>query len=209
MTFDKERLIQILIETRAFQFSPTPIFTLASGAKSDVYVDCRIALSYPEARRAVGELMLERLAGPAERAAPGASSATPAREDAVGGLLIGAYPIAIAVSDAAHRRDGSLIRVFVVRKEPKRHGLKKVVEGAIQPGDRALIVDDVVTSGGSTIEAIRRSREFGLEVTRAIAIIDREEQDGRAKIEAEGVSFEALCTLRDLRRAAEARAASA
>ena len=207
MTFDKERLIQILIETKAFQFSPTPIFTLASGAKSDVYVDCRIALSYPEGRRAVGELMLERITGRTEGS--GASSTTPAREEAVGGLLIGAFPIAIAVSDAAYRKDGSLIRVFVVRKEPKQHGLKKLIEGAVQAGDRALIVDDVVTSGGSTIEAIRRSREFGLEVTRAIAIIDREEQDGRAKIEAEGVSFEALCTLRDLRRAAEARAASA
>jgi len=201
MTFDKERLIQILIETKAFRYSPTPIFTLASGAKSDVYVDCRIALSYPDARRAVGELMLERIA-PASQ--PGAT--LPAT---VGGLLIGAFPIAIAVSDAAERRNGGVIRVFVVRKEPKQHGLKKLIEGAVQPGDHALIVDDVVTSGGSTIEAIRRSREFGLEVTRAIAIIDREEQDGRAKIEAEGVSFDALCSLRDLRRAAEARAASA
>jgi orotate phosphoribosyltransferase len=191
MNFDKERLIQILIETKAFQFSPTPIFTLASGAKSDVYVDCRIALSYPEARRAVGELMLERTH----------ASGAGAREAAVGGLLIGAFPIAIAVSDAAYRKDGSLIRVFVVRKEPKQHGLKKLIEGAVSPGDHALIVDDVVTSGGSTIEAIRRSREFGLEVTRAVAIIDREEQEGRAKIEAEGVAFEALCTLRDLRRA--------
>lgn len=196
MIFDKDRLIRILIETRAFQLSSTPVFTLASGAKSDVYVDCRIALSYPEARLAVGELMLHRISG---AGAPG--------EAAVGGLLIGAFPIAIAVSDAAHRKDGTLIRVFVVRKEPKQHGLKKLVEGAVEKGDRALIVDDVVTSGGSTIEAIRRSREFGLEVTRAIAIIDREEQDGRARIEAEGVSFEALCTLKDLRRAAEARAA--
>jgi orotate phosphoribosyltransferase len=199
MEYDKERLVQILIETRAFQLSSTPIFTLASGAKSDVYVDCRIALSYPEGRLAVGDLMLER-------AAPAGSAARPA---AVGGLLIGAFPIAIAVSDAAYRTDRSLIRVFVVRKEPKQHGLQKLIEGAVHPGDHALIVDDVVTSGGSTIDAIRRSREFGLEVTRAIAIIDREEQDGRARIEAEGVSFEALCTLGDLRRAAEARAANA
>jgi orotate phosphoribosyltransferase len=199
MNYDKEHLVQVLIETRAFQLSSTPIFTLASGAKSDVYVDCRIALSYPEARLAVGDLMLER-------AAPAGSAARPA---AVGGLLIGAFPIAIAVSDAAYRTDRSLIRVFVVRKEPKQHGLQKLIEGAVHPGDHALIVDDVVTSGGSTIDAIRRSREFGLEVTRAIAIIDREEQDGRARIEAEGVSFEALCTLGDLRRAAEARAASA
>src|SRR5436190_3437698 len=141
-----ERLLRILIETKAFQYSQEPIFTLASGAKSSFYVDCRAALSYPEARAIVGELMLARI--------------RPGEADAVGGLLIGAFPIAIAVSDAAYRKGSSLLRVFVVRKEPKEHGLKKLIEGAVSPGDRAVIVDDVITSGKSTIEAIRKSREF-------------------------------------------------
>ena len=121
--------------------------------------------------------------------------------DAVGGLLIGAFPIAIALSDAAYRRKSPLLRVFVVRKEPKEHGLKKLIEGTVSPDDHAVIVDDVITSGKSTIEAIRKSREFGLEVTHAIAIIDREEQGGREAVEAEGVRLDTLCTLRDLKQA--------
>lgn len=191
-----ERLIRILIETKAFQYSQTPIFTLVSGAKSSFYVDCRAALSYPEAREVVGDLMLDRL-----------GSGSPV--DAVGGLLIGAFPIAIALSDAAYRRKSPLLRVFVVRKEPKEHGLKKLIEGAVSPGDKVVIVDDVITSGKSTIEAIRKSREFGLTVTRAIAIIDREEQGGRKAVEAEGVTLDTLCTLGDLKQAVGAGAASA
>src|SRR5262245_54927988 len=192
MSRTRERLLQLLIETKAFRFSPEPIFTLASGAKSSFYVDCRLALSHPEFRDVVGELMFER--------------ARSEKADAVGGLLIGAYPIAIAVSDAAYRRREKDLRVFVVRKEPKEHGLKKLIEGDVSPGERVVIVDDVITSGGSTLEAIRKCREFGLEVRRAVAIVDREEQDGRRKIEAEGVPAEALCTLQDLKAAVETRA---
>jgi orotate phosphoribosyltransferase len=191
MPSTRDRLLQILIDTRAFQFSPTPIFKLASGSLSSFYVDCRLALSHAECREIVGELMLERIG--------------PVNAGAVGGLLIGAYPIAIAVSDAAHRRRKGDLRVFVVRKEPKGHGLNKLIEGDVKPGERAVIVDDVITSGGSTLEAIRKCREFGLVVARAIAIVDREEQGGRQRIEAEGVPADALCTLQDLRGAVEAR----
>jgi orotate phosphoribosyltransferase len=180
----RDRLLQLLIETQSFRYSETPTFTLASGAVSRFYVDCRVGLSYPEVRRLVGRLMAERAAG--------------VEIDVVGGMLVAAYPVAIAVSDAFYDA-GKLLRVFMVRKEPKAHGLKKQVEGAFRPGDRALIVEDIITSGGSTIEAIRRSREAGLEVVKAIAIIDRQEQNGRQNIEAEGVPFEALCTLEDLR----------
>jgi len=183
----REELLQILIKTRAFKSSPTPIFPLASGKMSSFYIDCRAGLSYAEARRIVGEMILDLAQGPI---------------DAVGGLLIGAYPIAIAVSDAAHRRTGQDLRVFVVRKEPKAHGLKKLIEGDVRKGDRVLIVDDVITSGGSTIEAIRKSRDEGLVVLQAIAIIDREEQEGRKRIEDEGVRFDALCTLQDLQKLA-------
>lgn len=186
-----ERLLRILIETKAFQYSQEPIFTLTSGAKSSFYVDCRAALSYPEARAIVGELMLARV--------------RPGGADAVGGLLIGAFPIAIAVSDAAYRKGSPLLRVFVVRKEPKEHGLKRLIEGAVSAGDRVVVVDDVITSGKSTIEAIRKSREFGLHVAQAIAIIDREEQGGRVAVEAEGVTLDTLCTLRDLQNAVGAR----
>jgi len=183
MAATRKDLLEILTKTKAFKSSPTPIFPLASGKMSSFYIDCRVGLSHPDARRIVGEMILDLAQGPI---------------DAVGGLLIGAYPVAIAVSDAAHRRNGQDLRVFVVRKEPKAHGLKKLIEGDVRKGDRVLIVDDVITSGGSTIEAIQKSREEGLIVSQAIAIIDREEQEGRKRIEDEGVRFAALCTLRDL-----------
>ncbi len=187
MKATRERLIQLLIRTKAFQWSPTPSFTLASGALSRFYVDCRIGLSWPETRLVAGDLLLERIVQPVA---------------VVGGLLIGAYPVAIAVSDAAFRKNGDVIRVFGVRKEPKGHGLKKLIEGDVAEGDRAVIVDDVITSGASTIEAILRAREAGLIVEQAVAIIDREEQRGRARIEEQGVRCNALCTLSDLKLAA-------
>jgi len=188
-TATREELLRILIKTKAFKSSPTPIFRLASGEMSSFYIDCRIGLSHPEARRIVGEMMLDLVQGPV---------------DAVGGLLIGAYPIAIAVSDAAYTRNGQSLRAFAVRKEPKAHGLGKLIEGDVAKGDRVLIVDDVVTSGKSTIEAIRKCREEGLVVAQAIAIIDREEQEGSRRIEDEDVRFTALCTLRELKELAGA-----
>jgi orotate phosphoribosyltransferase len=191
MPATRERLLDLLIQTKSFKWSPTPIFPLASGAMSSFYVDCRLGLSHAEIRQVVGELMLERVESPS---------------DAVGGLLIGAYPIAIAVSDAAYRR-GRDLRVFVVRKEPKSHGMKKLIEGDVAEGNRVSIVDDVITSGRSTIEAIEKSRDAGLIVTQALAIIDRQEQDGRARIEALGVPVGALCTLHELRERVGARPA--
>ena len=190
MSATREQLLQTLIRTKSFKWSPTPIFPLVSGAMSSFYIDCRIGLSYADARQIVGELILDRIQPPV---------------DAVGGLLIGAYPIAIAVSDAAYRRGEQNIRVFVVRKEPKAHGMKKLIEGEVNEGDHVVIVDDVITSGKSTIEAIQKSREAGLVVTHAFAIIDREEQGGRARIEEQGVKVDALCTLRDLQEAAGVR----
>jgi len=179
----RERLLQLLIDTKSFQWSDTPTFQLVSGALSRFYVDCRTGLSHPEMRQVVGDLMLDHVQRPV---------------DAVGGLLVGAFPIAIAVSDAAFRRGQPTIRVFVARKEPKSHGTKKLIEGDVRAGDRVVIVDDVITSGKSTIEAIQKSRDFGLVVTQAMAILDREEQDGKSRIEAEGVRVDALCTMRQL-----------
>jgi orotate phosphoribosyltransferase len=185
MPATQQQLLQALIKTKSFQFSATPTFKLASGAMSQFYVDCRIGISYPETRQIVGELMLSRVQQPI---------------DAVGGLLVAAYPIAVALSDAAHAKNSQLIRAFFVRKEPKAHGMKKMVEGAVNEGDRVLVVDDVITSGKSTIEAIEKCRDAGLVVKQAMVIIDREEQEGRAKIEALGVKVDALCTLAELQK---------
>ena len=185
MTATRERLMQLLLETGSFQYSETAIFKLASGAMSRFYVDCRVGLSHASVRQIVGQLMLEK-AGTI---------------DAAGGLLIGAYPIAIAVSDAAHSA-GRSVRAFAVRKEPKAHGLGKLLEGDVKAGDLVLVVDDVITSGKSTIEAIQKCREAGLTVVKAVAMIDRQEQNGRQNIESEGIPVDALCTLEDLQRIA-------
>ena len=187
MTSTREQLLKILIETKSFKSSPTPIFPLASGAMSSFYIDCKIGMSHPEARRVVGDMMLDLIQPPV---------------GGVGGLLIGAYPIAIAVSDAAYKRTGQDLRAFAVRKEPKPHGMRKLIEGDVEGVERVVVVEDVITSGGSTIEAIRKCREAGLVVAQAIAIIDREEKNGRQNVEAEGVTLASLCTLRELKSAA-------
>lgn len=183
----RERLLKVFLETGSFKYSETPSYPLASGVLSHYYIDCKVALSYPEPRRLVGGLILEQM--------------TASEVDAVGGLLIGAYPIAIAVSDAAERIWETTVRAFVVRKEPKKHGLRKLIEGEVRAGDRVVIVDDVITSGGSTVEAIKKSRDAGLKVVKVIALIDRQEQGGRETIEAESVPFMSLYTLEDFRRA--------
>jgi len=188
MPSQTDRLIELFRQT-SFKSSPTPVFKLAAGGLSRWYVDCKMALSYPEARQLVGERIVEKLGS--------------APADAVGGLALGAWPIALAVSDAAWRLSGRTIRTFVVRKEPKDHGTGKFIEGDVKAGDRTIIVDDVVTTGMSTITAVERCRAAGLEVARIFAIVDRQESGGRESLEKLGVPFEVLFTLADLRARAE------
>jgi orotate phosphoribosyltransferase len=178
-----ERLLQIIIDT-SFNASVDPVYPLASGVLSKYYIDCKMALSYAEAREIIGDLIVEQIGSD--------------HVDAVGGLALGAYPMALAVSDAFYRKNRESVRAFVVRKEPKIHGLKKHIEGDVKEGDSVLIVDDVITSGKSTADAIVKSREEGLNVIRAIALIDRQENNGAANIERCGVPFNALLTLHNL-----------
>lgn len=181
----KEKLAQAFHETHSFKWDKEKGFTLASGQISPFYVDCRALMAHPSARRFVGQLAHEALA------------AVPV--DCLGGLEIGAISIATTISDYAYgaspKREW---RTFVVRKQAKDHGLGKVIEGAIKSGDRALIVDDVLTSGGSLLKAIEAARQAGLTVTHALVIVDRKEQEGRAKVEKEGVKLMSLLTIEDL-----------
>lgn len=183
MASERDRLIEILRET-SVKSAPEAVFRLASGKMSRHYVDCKQALSDPEARGLIGRIADDLIRGQSF--------------DVVGGLELGAYPIAIAISDAVFRASGARLRVFVVRKEPKTHGVKDLIAGNVRPGDRALIVEDVVTSAGSTIKAIRGAREAGLIVERAIALIDREEENGAANLAAEGVRFSSIFKLHEL-----------
>ncbi len=169
---------------------------MASGMTSPFYVDCRVLLAHPAPRHLVAQLAFDQV-----------------KEldlDCIGGLEIGAIPLATAISSygytATPRREW---RTFWVRKQPKDHGLGKLIEGAVNPGDRALIVDDVLTSGGSLVKAVRVAREAGLTVACALVIVDREEQDGRARVEAEGITLLSLLTIRDLTTLVEARPTSA
>ena len=182
------QLATLFWQYEAFKWDPDKGFLLASGETSPYYVDCRALLAHPDARWLVAQL-----------------ACTAIRDlsfDAVGGLEIGAIPLATAISDYAFATQPSkTYRTFVVRKQAKDHGLGKRIEGAVKPDDRVLIVDDVLTSGGSLLQALDAARDAQLHVTHALVIVDRQEQNGRQKIEAQGVSLLSLLTLEELKAA--------
>ena len=147
----RERLIAVLRE-HALVLGEV---TLTSGQKADYYVDAKRAILLPEGFRALGELVADE----AERA--GAT--------AVGGTTMGADPIACAALAA-----GAPVNAFFVRKERKEHGLQRWIEGPpLEPGERCLVVEDVVTTGGSTIHAMERVREEGFKVMGVVTVLDR------------------------------------
>jgi orotate phosphoribosyltransferase len=155
----KERLIGIILE-RSFKYSDNTPFTLVSGLKSNYYFNCKPTTLDPEGMNLIGELVFTMLADSGVTAA--------------GGLTLGADPIANALSVISFQR-GRPIKSFIVRKDVKDHGIKNAVEGNVRPGEQVAIIDDVITTGGSTITAIERARETGLVVERVITLIDREE----------------------------------
>jgi orotate phosphoribosyltransferase len=165
MTTDERSKLLELLATHAYNYKPGG-FVLASGKTSDEYLDCKMALSQPSASNPLGSLFLSYI---------------DPRAVAVGGLTMGSDPIAINVSrasaDSAHP-----VRWFSVRKDAKEHGKKKTIEGDVAPGQNVVVVDDVVTTGGSTIQAIEKCRAFGLEVVQVLVLVDREQDDGIQKI---------------------------
>ena len=179
----KETLATAFITTHSFKWDKEKGFKLASGVTSPFYVDCRVLMAHPGPRALVAQLAFD------------AMEHLPV--DCVGGLELGAISISTAISDQAHRA-GKDWRTFVVRKQAKDHGTGKLLEGAAQAGDRAVVVDDVLTSGGSVIKAVQATREAGLKVSHALVIVDRQEQDGRKKVEDLGVTLISLLTIKDL-----------
>ena len=137
-------------------------FTLASGRKSKFYFDSKLTTLRPDGAFYTGECFLDLIAQHSIQA------------DCFGGMTLGADPIAAAVAVAAHRRSVAL-NGFIVRKEAKGHGAGKRMEGPVAPGQRAVIVDDVVTTAGSAIQAIEAAKEFGLVIVAVVAIVDRGE----------------------------------
>jgi len=161
----KERLGQIII-ARSFKYSDNPPFTLASGRMSNFYFNCKPTTLDPEGMNLIGIIVFDMVKGYDITAA--------------GGLTLGADPIANALALISYQK-GKPIKSFIVRKDAKAHGTKSAVEGNVAAGEKVIIIDDVITTGGSTITAIEQSRAAGLLVERVITLIDREE-GGRENI---------------------------
>lgn len=175
--YDRDALIA-LIRDRALKIGK---FILASGKEGSYYLDCRQVTLDGRGANLIGagilELMAENL------------------PDAVGGMAIGADPITAAIVTLAGQR-GLPLRGFIVRKEAKAHGRGRDVEGPVEAGQRVVIVEDVVTTGGSSLLAIERAEAFGLKVEGVIAIVDRLE-GGREAFAQRGYPLRTLLTIRD------------
>jgi orotate phosphoribosyltransferase len=176
--YDREALIA-LIKEKALEFGD---FTLASGKKASFYLDCRRVTLDSRGANLIAAGILERIAG--------------AWPDAVGGMAVGADPITGAVITLAGQGPRPL-RGFIVRKEAKAHGKGRDVEGPVKAGDRVVIVEDVVTTGGSSLLAIEKVEAAGMVVDKVVAIVDRLE-GGAAAFADRGYKLETLLTIRDL-----------
>ena len=180
--YDRNALIE-LVKAEALEFGD---FTLASGQKASFYLDCRRVTLDARGAGLIAAGVLEHLEND--------SGGLP---DAVGGMAIGADPITGAVITLAGQR-GHALKGFIVRKEAKEHGTGRQVEGPVAPGQSCVIVEDVVTTGGSSVKAIARAREFGLQVRGVIGIVDRLQGGAEAFAAVDCPNFKALLTIRDL-----------
>jgi orotate phosphoribosyltransferase len=160
-------------------------FTLSSGGKSDYYIDCRTTTLDAKGSRLTGEVFLEEIRHRGWK------------PQAIGGLTMGADPIVVAVSVVSGELNG-----FLVRKAEKAHGTGQRIEGFREKGARVVIVDDVCTTGASTVQAIEAAREFGFEVVGAMCLVEREEAKGRVNVEkaASPAPFISIFTANDVRK---------
>ena len=173
----KDRLIRLILE-KAFKFSEEPTFRLVSGRMSNYYFNCKTVTLHPEGMHLIGNIIFGIING------SGIAG--------IGGLTLGADPIADAVAYTSYLKN-SPIEAFVVRKTAKAHGTMQWIEGNVTTGDKIAIVDDVITTGKSTIEAITKAKEGGLDIVKVIALVDRQE-GGKENIEALGHAVETVVT---------------
>ncbi|HEY3928451.1 MAG TPA: orotate phosphoribosyltransferase [Candidatus Koribacter sp.] len=176
----RDQLLAILAE-KSFALGQ---FKLSSGGTSDYYVDCRVTTLSAEGARLTGIVFLDEIHRHGWN------------PQAIGGLTMGADPIVTAVSIASAQQGSGLIDGFLVRKAAKEHGMKNRIEGYKHKGARVVIVDDVCTTGASTIEAIAAAREFGFEIAGVMCLVERLEAMGRPAVESEaaGVPFISIFT---------------
>jgi orotate phosphoribosyltransferase len=157
---------QQLLSTLAHKSFRLGEFKLSSGGTSDYYIDCRITTLDAKGSRLTGEVFLEEIRQRGWK------------PQAIGGLTMGADPIVVAVSVISGELSG-----FLVRKAEKQHGTGQRIEGFREKGARVVVVDDVCTTGASTVQAIEAAREFGFEVVGAMCLVEREEAQGRPNVE--------------------------
>ncbi len=160
-------------------------FKLSSGGTSDYYIDCRVTTLDARGAQLTGQVFLEEIS---ERGW---------NPEAIGGLTMGADPIVVAVAVVSGKLNG-----FLVRKSEKQHGTGQRIEGFREKGAKVVIVDDVCTTGASTIQAIEAAREFGFEVVGAMCLVERQEANGRPAVEkaAAPAPFISIFTANDVRR---------
>src|SRR6201981_2724620 len=160
-------------------------FKLSSGGTSDYYIDCRTTTLDAKGSRLIGEVFLEEI------------RKRQWKPQAIGGLTMGADPSVVAVSVVSGDLHG-----FLVRKAEKQHGTGQRIEGFREKGARVVIVDDVCTTGASTVQAIEAAREFGFEVVGVMCLVEREEAKGRPNVEkaAGAVPFVSIFTANDVRQ---------
>lgn len=176
---------QKLLTTLAHKSFRLGEFKLSSGGTSDYYIDCRTTTLDAKGSRLTGEVFLEEIR---ERGW---------KPQAIGGLTMGADPIVVAVSVVSGELNG-----FLVRKAEKQHGTGQRIEGYREKGARVVIVDDVCTTGASTVQAIEAAREFGFEIVGVMCLVEREEAKGRPNVEetASPAQFVSIFTANDVRK---------
>jgi orotate phosphoribosyltransferase len=181
MTTARQELLEMLAQ-KSFRLGE---FQLSAGGTSDYYIDCRVTTLDARGAQLTGEVFLEEIRGQGWEA------------EAIGGLTLGADPIVVAVAVTSGKLHG-----FLVRKSEKQHGTSQRIEGFQEKGARVVIVDDVCTTGASTIQAIEVAREFGFEVVGAMCLVERQEAHGRPNVEkaAAPAQFIAIYTANEVRK---------
>lgn len=181
MSSPRQELLRLLA-TKSFRLGD---FKLSSGGRSDYYIDCRTTTLDARGAQLTGQVFLDEIQRRGWNV------------EAIGGLTMGADPIVVAVAVTSGKLNG-----FLVRKAEKQHGTGQRIEGFRSKGARVVIVDDVCTTGASTIQAIEAAREFGLEIIGVMCLVEREEAHGRADVEkaAAPAPFVAVFTANDVRK---------